>query len=120
MDKQVKSIVKENLSLSVDKDQAQHKGRRDDHDDLPDEIKALYVENLDILHKIRELHLRLRNITAAYRAGTFKTECIDAERYPFLVEIISLDKKMHANWQEYDTYVPGEHPDADQSEEDAE
>lgn len=113
MDVEVKEIVRKNLSLAIEKDNARHSGKRDDHEELPDEIKALYVENLDLLRQIRELHLKLRNMTAAYRAGTLKTQCIDAERYPFLKEIISLDKRMHNNWKTYDTYVPGEHPDAD-------
>lgn len=113
MDAKVKEIVKDNLSLAIEKDEAKHKGKREDHDELPDEIKALYVENLDLLHRIRELHLKLRNMTDAYRAGTFKTKCIDAERFPFLKEIIDLDKRMHKNWNAYDTYVPGVHPDAE-------
>lgn len=117
MDVQVRKIVKENLSLSKEKDEATHRGKRDDHDSLPDNIKALYIENLGILRRIRELHLKLRQMTAAYRQGTLKTQCIDAERYPFLVEIINLDKKMHSNWKAYDTFVPGAHPDAEQEEE---
>ena len=37
--------------------------------------------------------------------------CPDSERYPFLKELIALDKKLHANWEAYDHYVaPG--PDA--------
>lgn len=35
-------------------------GKRADHDSLPEDIQALYVENLDITHRMRELHLRLR------------------------------------------------------------
>ena len=122
MDVQVRKIVKDNISLSVEKDEAKNRGKRDDHDSLPPEIQALYVENLDILHKIRDLHLKLRNLTAAYRQGNMKTQCIDAERYPFLKEIISLDKKMHNNWKTYDQYVPGQHsdvqdPESEESEE---
>ena len=60
-------------------------GKREDHDSLPDEIKAKYVENLSLLQRMRELHLRLRSL--------------------------SLDKKLHSNWEAYDHYVaPG--PDA--------
>ena len=116
MDVQVRKIIKDNISLAKDKDEATHRGKRDDHDSLPQDIQALYVENLDLLHRIRELHLKLRTMTAAYRQGTMKTKCIDAERYPFLKEIISLDKKMHDNWKTYDQYVPGLHPDAEDKE----
>lgn len=99
MEQTVKQIIKDNQSLSAEKDDAKHRGKREDHDQLPDDIKALYVENLDLLRKIRELHLKLRTLTIG-------SQCPDAERYPFLKEIISLDKKMHKNWKEYDSYIP--------------
>ena len=80
-------------------------GKREDHDSLPDEIKAKYVENLSILQRMRELHLRLRSLSLE------NSTCPDSERYPFLKELISLDKKLHSNWEEYDHFVaPG--PDA--------
>ena len=113
MDVKVRKIIKANLSLSDEKDNLPHKGKRDDHESLPDDIKALYVENLDIVRKMRDLHLKLRNLTAAFRHGTIKTQCIDAERYPFLKEIIDLDKKMHDNWKTYDLYVPGQDAESD-------
>lgn len=73
-------------------------GKRADHDALPDEIQALYVENASILHKMRELHLRLRTLS------TENVTCPDSERYPFLKELIALDKKYHHNWHLYDSY----------------
>lgn len=77
-------------------------GKREDHDSLPDEIKAKYVENLSILQRMRELHLRLRSLSLE------NATCPDSERYPFLKELISLDKKLHSNWEEYDHFVaPG-------------
>ena len=60
-------------------------GKREDHDSLPDEIKAKYVENLSILQRMRELHLRLRSLSLE------NATCPDSERYPFLKELISLD-----------------------------
>ena len=74
-------------------------GKRADHDSLPDEIKALYVENLDIVHKMRELHLKLRTLSSE------KSPCPDSDRYPFLKELIPLDKRLHANWETYDHFV---------------
>ena len=80
-------------------------GKREDHDSLPDEIKAKFVENLSILQRMRELHLQLRKLSLD------NVTCPDSERYPFLKELIALDKKMHSNWEAYDHYVaPG--PDA--------
>ena len=76
-------------------------GKRPDHDDLPEEIQALYVENLDIVHRMRELHLKLRTLSLD------NATCPDSERYPFLKEIINLDKKRVANWDIYDHFIPG-------------
>ena len=100
MQQQVDVIVAEHISLAANADE--HKtGKRDDHDSLPDEIKAKYVENLSILQRMRELHLKLRSLSLD------TAPCPDSERYPFLKELIDLDKKMHANWEEYDHYVVG-------------
>ena len=76
-------------------------GKRPDHDDLPEEIQTLYVENLDIVHRMRELHLKLRSLSLD------NATCPDSERYPFLKEIIALDKKRVENWDIYDHYIPG-------------
>ena len=100
MQQQVDVIVSEHISLAANADE--HKtGKRIDHDSLPDEIKAKYVENLSILQRMRELHLKLRSLSLD------TAPCPDSERYPFLKELIELDKKMHANWEEYDHYVVG-------------
>ena len=64
-------------------------GKRTDHDSLPEDVQALYVENLDIVHRIDG------------------ATCPDSERYPFLKEIIALDKKRVQNWDIYDHFVPG-------------
>lgn len=99
MDKQVEAIVAEHIPLAATADESPQKGKRPDHDTLPDEIKAKYVENLSLLQRMRELHLRLRSLSLE------NATCPDSERYPFLKELIALDKKLHANWEAYDRYV---------------
>ena len=74
-------------------------GKRADHDELPDDIQALYVENLSIVQKMRELHLKLRSLSLA------NATCPDSERYPFLKELIALDKRLHSNWEQYDHFT---------------
>ena len=74
-------------------------GKRADHDSLPTEIQALYTENATIMHQMRELHLKLRNLSGRERT------CPDSDRYPFLKEIIALDKRYHENWKTYDNYT---------------
>ena len=98
MQQQVDVIVAEHISLTANADE-HCTGKRDDHDSLLDEIKAKYVENLSILQRMRELHLKLRSLSLE------TAPCPDSERYPFLKELIELDKKMHANWDEYDHFV---------------
>ena len=75
------------------------RGKRADHDSLPDEIQALYVENLSLMHKMRELHLKLRQLS------TENVTCPDSERYPFLKEFINVDRRYRSNWEQYDHYV---------------
>ena len=74
-------------------------GKRADHDTLPEEIQALYVENASILQRMREVHLRLRTLS------TGESPCPDSERFPFLKELIELDKRYHENWDRYDHYA---------------
>jgi len=74
------------------------KGKRVDHDSLPAEIQALYVENLSLLQRMRNLHAKLELLS------TENATCPDSERYPFLKEIIALDKKYHENWYSYDHF----------------
>ena len=100
MQRQVDVIVKKRLSLTESNPAADfRKGKRADHDELPDEIQALYVENLGIVQKMRELHLKLRSLSLD------NAPCPDSERYPFLKELIALDKRLHSNWETYDHYT---------------
>ena len=111
MQQQVADIVKERTEFKSDDNEAKSfkAGKRADHDTLPDEIKALYVENLDIVHRMRELHLKLRTMS------TTDSACADSDRYPFLKEFIKLDKKLHDNWNVYDHFVTKE--ETEESEE---
>lgn len=99
MDEKAESIAAEN-NLHTETAADPPRGKRADHDTLPPDIQALYVENLSVLRLMREVHLRLRTLSAE------NTVCPDSERYPFLKELIALDKKYRANWQTYDIYKP--------------
>lgn len=83
---------------SIKKAESVSYGKRPDHDSLPDEIKAAYVQNYSILQRMKELHMQARNV--ALRPGN----CADSDVYAFVKEIISLDKKRLANWKLYDEY----------------
>ena len=100
MQAQVDEIVTKVIKPADQSNFAEFKaGKRPDHDSLPDSIQALYTENLNIVHKMRELHLRLRTLS------TESTTCTDSDRYPFLKELITLDKQLRSNWETYDHYV---------------
>ena len=104
MDEKVKVIIKEHFAYQDDykggtSNEEFRKGKRDDHDQLPEEIQARYVENLSLLQRMREVHLKLRSLSLE------QVSCPDSERYPFLKELIELDKQLHENWNVYDHYV---------------
>ena len=100
MGKQVQSIAKEhNLA---DEHEEFKKGKRADHDALPLEIQALYAQNMSIMQQMRRLHTQLQLLSVEH------STCPDSERYPFLKELIALDKQYHANWQQYDLFKVGE------------
>ena len=110
VDEIVKKVIKPDVTISSDGSVESEKseefadfkaGKRADHDELPAEIQALYVENLDIVHRMRELHLKLRTLSLE------DATCPDSERYPFLKEIIALDKKRVENWDIYDHFIVG-------------
>ena len=90
MEAEVEKIVEEHIPLAA----------KADSETLPDDIKAKYVEYLSLMQLMRDLHMKLRSLSLE------NATCPDSERYPFLKELISLDKKLHANWEAYDRYVP--------------
>ena len=100
MQEQVDAIVASRTEFKEHNEAKDFKaGKRADHDSLPEDIQVLYVENLDITHRMRELHLRLRLLSDSTK------QVPAAERKPLLDEFINLDKKLHANWDTYDHYV---------------
>lgn len=100
LQEQVNAIIENRTEFKEDNEAKEFKaGKRADHDRLPVDIQALYVENLDLVHRMRELHLRLRLLSDSTK------QVPAAERKPLLDEFINLDKKLHANWDAYDHFV---------------
>jgi hypothetical protein len=100
MGKQVEVISKEH-NLPNEHEEFK-KGKRADHDALPVEIQALYAQNLSIMQQMRRLHTQLQLLSVE------NSTCPDSERYPFLKELIDLDKQYHANWEQYDHFKVGD------------
>lgn len=100
LQEQVNAIIENRTEFKDDNEAKEFKaGKRADHDRLPEDIQALYVENFDLVHRMRELHLRLRLLSDSTK------QVPAAVRKPLLDEFINLDKKLHANWDTYDHYV---------------
>ena len=100
LQEQVNAIIENRTEFKEDNEAKEFKaGKRADHDRLPEDIQALYVENLDLVHRMRELHLRLRLLSDSTK------QVPAAERKPLLDEFINLGKKLHANWDAYDHFV---------------
>ena len=73
-------------------------GKRPDHDSLPEDIQSYYMQTLDCVQKQRELHLQIRNLALG------SATCPDSELYPFVKEIIRLDKLRLELWKKYDEW----------------
>lgn len=100
MTAQAEKIVSDHLSLTEDNPASEFKkGKRADHEQLPAEIQSLYVENLSITRRMRDVQTRLRMLSVEGKI------CPDNDRYPYLKELIALDKQLHSNWEQYDHYV---------------
>ncbi len=84
-------------------------GKRPDHDSLPEEIQALYAENLSLMQNMRACHAQLVLLSLPEN----QSSCPDGDRYPFVKEIIALDERYHANWKKYDEYP---HADGEQQD----
>lgn len=76
------------------------KGKRADHDKLPQDIYIIPELNNQIYQKLRSLHEKLKLMNG----DNFTAE----DRKPVLDEFTKLDTKLRENWEKYDTYVIGQ------------
>ncbi len=82
--------------LSTDKDftGGTYKGRREDHDNLPAEVQALYERNADLYFKMKQTFETLKTMED-------QTAC---DRHELLTILVGLDKEYRQNWNAYDTF----------------
>ena len=106
MNEEVLPLVNQTLSegrpvISADDDKPQDgtvvRGKRKDHDDLPDKIKALWDECATIWFRIKELFEQLKGMNNS-------PAC---DRYEYLKQLDDADKRYRANMQAYDSFVIG-------------
>lgn len=88
--------------IGTDNDKPQEaavaKGRRADHEELPDDIKALWDEAAGLYFSIKQLFETLKTMEKAQ----------PCDRYEYLVLLRDADAKYHANLQRYDSYRMGD------------
>lgn len=71
------------------------KGKREDHEQLPDEIKALWDESKSLWYNIKSLYNQLQQLEKA----------LPCDRYEYLKQLDEADEKYRKNMALYDTYV---------------
>ena len=77
---------------------APHRGKRADHDNLPEEVQALYEKNGDIFRKMKQLFETLKKMENDQ----------PCDRNEYLSILISLDEQYRENWAEYDSWQPSD------------
>jgi len=77
------------------------RGKRADHDQLPAEVRQLYIDNADILRRMRDAHTKIRLISPE------NSTCPDSDRYPLAKYLIEQDNLYRDNWNKYDHYIKG-------------
>ncbi|MDR2085879.1 MAG: hypothetical protein LBP72_01770 [Dysgonamonadaceae bacterium] len=105
LEKTAVTVVQKTFPKAEKREATETKGMRPDHEQLPEEIKAKYTENLNIFPRMRKLHEHLKLMNNA----------LPCDRYPLLKELKELDEQLRRNWDEYDAFavVPPAPPTGD-------
>lgn len=90
------SVADDSQATAEEKERS--KGRRADHNELPEEIRNLFEGNYSRYQKIRALHTQLRSMSNS-------PAC---DRYEYLKQLDELDKTYRLNMEKYDGYKAGE------------
>lgn len=76
------------------------KGRRKDHDELPQEVQDVIFSNSQRYARLRSLHERVKVLS-----GEGYSPC---DRYPYLKEMLQLSTEIRDSWKFYDEYQIGQ------------
>lgn len=77
---------------------APHRGKRSDHDNLPEEVQAIYEKNGEIFRKMKQLFETLKKMENDQ----------PCDRHEYLSILVSLDEQYRENWAEYDSWQPSD------------
>lgn len=84
------------IDSDTDQPEAKHRGKRADHDSLPEDIRGLYEENGDI-------YFRMKQVFATLKGMADQQPC---DRYEHLQMLKGLDDQYRKNWETYDNWTP--------------
>ena len=73
-------------------------GKRPDHDSLPPAIQKLYVDNLELRHRMQQYHLQIRTLLSS------EAECSREDIRDLVRLLRDTDVKYLRNWKTYDEY----------------
>lgn len=79
------------------------RGKRKDHDSLPEEIQMIFIDNTEKYHMMRSLHEKLKLMS---EDDKFSVE----DRKPHMDELLKLDKDIRDAWKKYDNFKAEEDP----------
>ena len=96
---EITPVVEEIIKITDKKNVIKFEGKRVDHEELPDAIKAIYVEQATIAHQMRDLHAKLR----LKSSSDFKP----CDRFQELDLLVNLHKQYRSNWEIYDHFEVG-------------
>ena len=82
------------ISTDAELPKGNYRGKRQDHDTLPQELQDLYERNGDIYFKMKQLFETLQQMEN-------DTPC---DRHEYLKQLDELDKTYRQNWETYDTW----------------
>ena len=88
---------------------AHHRGKRADHDTLPEEVQAIYEKNGDIFRKMKQLFETLKKMENDQ----------PCDRHEYLSILVSLDEQYRENWAEYDSWQPSDATEEEPKKNDA-
>lgn len=75
-----------------------HRGKRADHDNLPEDVQAIYEKNGDIFRKMKQIFETLKKMENDQ----------PCDRHEYLSILVSLDEQYRENWAEYDSWQPSD------------
>lgn len=91
----IESSTLEQIRVVTDGEGTIALGKRADHVELPDSIKALWVQNGELARLMKSLHEKLK----------LMSDMPPCDRYESLKQLLDTDKRYRDNWAQYDAYT---------------